>query len=182
MKNNVLKRSLIIISFIFLIICAFSCVNAQEDNSDITMMTLSKGGIVIHYPFNWGYSQSDSNYSIMSISKMDSVDSAGVGQVNINFEKKAIEGDFYTYLNNTYRSMQRDSSFNLTSSGEVMVSNIHAYEYMYSSNQNGTVKEHKAVWFEKGGQAYVMLYSAPVNDFEDNLYVFDYILSDIQIT
>lgn len=182
MKNNVLKRSVVIISFIFLIICAFSCVNAQEDNSDITMMTLSKGGIVIHYPSNWGYSQSDSNYSIMSISELDSIDSAGVGQVNINFEKKALEGDFYTYLNNIYKSMQRDSSFNLTSSGEVMVGNIHTYEYMYFYNQNGIVKEHKAVWFEKGGQAYVMLYSAPVNDFGDNLYVFDYILSDVQIT
>ena len=79
--------------------------------------------------------------------------------------------------------MQKDSSFNLTSSGEVMVNNIHAYEYTYSSSQNDTtIKAHKAVWFEKGGQAYVMLYSAPIDDFEDNLYVFDYMLSDIQIT
>ncbi|WP_432645178.1 PsbP-related protein [Methanobrevibacter sp.] len=182
MKNNVFKRSIIIISFILLLICAFSSVNAEEDNSDITMMTLSKGGIVIHYPSNWGYSESNSNYSIMSISKLDSIDSAGVGQVNINFEKKAVQGDFYTFLNSTYNSMQKDSSFNLSSSGEVMINNIHAYEYVYSSNQNDTIKAHKAVWFEKGGQAYVMLYSAPIDEFEDNVYVFDYILSDIQIT
>ena len=183
MKKDVFKRSIIIISFILLLICAFSSVNAKEDNSDITMVTLSKGGIVIHYPSDWGYSESDSNYSIMSISKLDSIDSSGVGQVNINFEKKAIQGDFYTCLNSTYSSMQKDSSFNLTSSGEVMVNNIHAYEYTYSSSQNDTtIKAHKAVWFEKGGQAYVMLYSAPIDDFEDNLYVFDYMLSDIQIT
>ena len=43
-------------------------------------------------------------------------------------------------------------------------------------------KEHKAVWFEKGGQAYVMMYSAPTADFENDLYVFDYMLSDIQVT
>ncbi len=180
--KNILKRSILIISLILLLVCAFSCVNAQEDNSDLTMLSLSKGGLAIHYPSNWGYSESSSNYSIMAISKLDSIDSSGIGQVNINFEKKSIDGDLYTYLNNTYKSMQKDSSFNLTSSGEVMVGNIQAYEYMYYSNHNDTMKGHKAVWFEKGGQAYVMLYSAPVNEFEDNLYVFDYILSDIQIT
>ena len=49
------------------------------------------------------------------------------------------------------------------------------------SNDNGIEREHKAVWFEKGGQAYVLLYSAPLDQFESNLYVFDYILTDIQI-
>ena len=63
-----------------------------------------------------------------------------------------------------------------------MVGNINAVEYIYTSNQDGLEKEHKAVWFEKGGQAYVLLYSAPTQDFEDSLYIFDYILSDIQIT
>lgn len=156
---------------------------SAEDSSELSMLTLSKGGIVVHYPSNWGYSESTSNYSIMSISKLDSIDSAGVGQVNINFEKKPVEGEFYSYVNNTYKSMQRDSSFELVSSGGVMLSNIDAVEYIYTStNDDGVVKEHKAVWFEKGGQAYVIMYSAPPDDFEDNLYVFDYILSDIQIT
>ena len=63
-----------------------------------------------------------------------------------------------------------------------MVGNINAVEYIYTSNQNGTEKEHKAVWFEKGGQAYVLLYSAPPSEFEDSLYIFDYILSDIKVT
>ena len=63
-----------------------------------------------------------------------------------------------------------------------MLGDIEALQYMYTSNINGTEKEHKAVWFEKGGQAYVLLYSAPVNQFESNMYVFDFILSDIRIT
>lgn len=180
MKNNVLKRMVIVISIILLFICAFSCVNA--DSGDITMQTLSKGGIVIHYPSNWGYSESTSNYSIMSISKINSINSSGVGQININFEKKPVEGEFYSFVNKTYDSMKKDSSFSLVSSGQVMIGNINAVEYIYTSNQTGTEKEHKAVWFEKGGQAYVMLYSAPIKDFEDNLYIFDYVLSDIQIT
>lgn len=181
MKMSI-KKSILIISLIIVIMGVLASASA-EDSSELAMLTLSKGGLVIHYPSNWGYSESTSNYSIMSISKLDSIDSAGVGQVNVNFEKKPVEGEFYSYVNNTYKSMQKDSSFELISSGGVVLSNIDAVEYIYTStNDDGVVKEHKAVWFEKGGQAYVIMYSAPPEDFEDSLYVFDYILSDIQIT
>ncbi len=160
-----------------------SSVNADTNADEETqVMTLSKGGLVINYPSDWGYSQATSNCSIMSISKLDSIDSKGVGQVNINFEKKPIEGDFYTFVNSTYKSMQYDASFKLISSGESVIGDREALEYIYTSNDDGMDREHKAVWFEKGGQAYVMLYSAPVDQFEQNLYVADYILSDIQIT
>lgn len=183
MKSNILKRCILIISLIIIIMSVFACVNAAEDNSDLSMLSLSKGGLNINYPSNWGYAESTSNYSIMAISKLDSIDGSGIGQVSINFEKKPIEGEFYTYVNDSYKSMQKDSSFELISSGGVMVGTIDAVEYIYTSTDDGGIKkEHKAVWFEKGGQAYVILYSAPPEDFEENLYVFDYILSDIQIT
>ena len=145
-------------------------------------MSLSKGGITIQYPSDWGNSRATSNYSIMAISKLDSVDAFGIGQVNVNVEKKPIEGDFYTFVNDSYVSMQKDSAFQLVSSGEVSIGGQNALEYVYTSTQDTGVKEHKAVWFEKGGQAYVIMYSAPITEFEDNLYVFDYILSGIQIT
>lgn len=163
----------------FLVSSVSADTNADEETQ---VMTLSKGGLVINYPSDWGYSQATSNCSIMSISKLDSIDSKGVGQVNINFEKKPIEGDFYTFVNSTYKSMQYDASFKLISSGESVIGDREALEYIYTSNDDGMDREHKAVWFEKGGQAYVMLYSAPVDQFEQNLYVADYILSDIQIT
>ena len=78
--------------------------------------------------------------------------------------------------------MQKDSSFQLVSSGSVALDNVQAEEYIYTSTQNDVQKEHKAVWFEKDGQAYVIMYSAPLNQFEKNLYVFDYILSNIKIS
>ncbi|WP_407393285.1 hypothetical protein [Methanobrevibacter sp.] len=182
MKFNVLKKSIAIILLILFMVCVVSCVNAENsEDSEISMLTLSKGGIVMNYPSTWGYSEATSQYAIMAISKLDSIDSFGVGQVNILIEKKPVEGEFYSYVNSTYQKMQKDSSFQLISSGGVMIGTIEGVEYIYTSDQNGTVKEHKAVWFEKGGQAYVLLYSAPTDKFEENLYVFDYILSDIQI-
>ncbi len=180
MNGKFLKGSIIAIILIIFLIAA---VSASNDDDKLTMQTLSKGGLSITYPSDWGYSEATSNYSIMSISKLDSIDAAGIGQVNINFEKKPIEGEFPTFVNTTYKSMPYDSSFKLISSGEsVIADNREALEYIYTSNDNGVEREHKAVWFEKGGQAYVLLYSAPLSDFEANLYVFDYILSDIKIT
>ncbi len=180
MKGKILRGSIIAVVLIMFLVSSVSAdTNADEETQ---VMTLSKGGLVINYPSDWGYSQATSNCSIMSISKLDSIDSKGVGQVNINFEKKPIEGDFYTFVNSTYKSMQYDASFKLISSGESVIGDREALEYIYTSNDDGMDREHKAVWFEKGGQAYVMLYSAPVDQFEQNLYVADYILSDIQIT
>ena len=180
MKGKILRGSIIAVVLIMFLVSSVSAdTNADEETQ---VMTLSKGGLVINYPSDWGYSQATSNCSIMSISKLDSIDSKGVDQVNINFEKKPIEGDFYTFVNSTYKSMQYDASFKLISSGESVIGDREALEYIYTSNDDGMDREHKAVWFEKGGQAYVMLYSAPVDQFEQNLYVADYILSDIQIT
>ncbi|MBR4447370.1 hypothetical protein [Methanobrevibacter sp.] len=178
MKGKILKGSIITIILIAFLI---ACVSAESDDQ-LTIQTLSKGGLVIHYPSDWGYSQATSNYSIMSISKLDSIDAAGIGQVNINIEKKPIENEFYSFVNSTYKSMQHDKAFTLVSSGESTLGDRKSLEYIYISNDNGAEREHKAVWFEKGGQAYVLLYSAPVDQFDSNLYVFDYMLSDIQIT
>ena len=118
----------------------------------------------------------------MAISKIDSIDSFGIGQVNIQVEKNSYDGDFYTFVNESYDSMQKDPSFQLVSSGDVAIDGREALEYIYTSSDTGAEKEHKAIWFEKGGQAYVIMYSAPIDQFEDNLNVFDYILSGIQIT
>ena len=180
MNNKILTGSIVVLALLLL---AVSVSGVSADSNSTTILTLSKGGIVINYPSDWGYSEATSNESIMAISKLSSIDAEKVGQVNINVEKKPIEGgDFYTFVNDTYKSMQHDSNYKLISSGNIMLGDMEALQYVYTSTQDGVEKEHKAVWFEKGGQAYVLLYSAPPNEFESNLYVFDFILSDMQIT
>ena len=174
-----LKSGIIIFMFVLFVV-SVSAVSAGSNDTGV--LTLSNSGITINYPSDWGYSHAISSDSIMAISKISAIDSFGIGQVNINVEKRPIEGDFYTFVNNTYKSMSKDPDYELVSSGGLMLAGTDAVEYIYTSNTNGIQKEHKAVWFEKGGQAYVLLYSAPLNQFEDNLYVFDYMLSDIQIT
>lgn len=179
MENKLLKKGIIIFMFVLFV---FSVSEVNASSNDTSVLSLSNSGITIDYPSDWGYSHAVSSDSIMAISKLSSIDSFGIGQVNINVEKRPIEGDFYTFVNSTYKSMSKDPDYELVSSGGLMISGKDAVEYIYTSNTNGVQREHKAVWFEKGGQAYVLLYSAPLDQFEDNLYVFDYMLSDIQIT
>ena len=181
MKNNVFKGSIVILIFLLFLI-SVTVVASADENSDLNILSLSQSGITIQYPSDWGNSRATSNYSVMAISKIDSIDALGIGQVNINVEKKPVEGDFYTFVNDTYDDMQRDSSFQLISSGAVSVGGKDALEYVYTSAQGTAEKEHKAVWFEKGGQAYVINYSSPISEVEDNLYVFDFVLTNIQIT
>lgn len=179
MDNKISKKGIIIFVLVLFVV-SVSAVNAS--NNGDTLLSLSNSGITINYPSDWGYSKAESSDSIMAISKLSAIDSLGIGQVNINVEKRPVEGDFYSFVNSTYKSMSKDPDYELVSSGGLVLSGHDAMEYIYTSNTNGVQKQHKAVWFEKGGQAYVLLYSAPMDQFEDNLYVFDYILSDIQIT
>jgi len=176
----------IIAVFGFIVLSDLNFENANNSNNtgneSVTMLSVSKGGVTVNYPSNWVYSQSTSNNSIIAISKESHVDNLEVGQVNINVEKKEFNGTFDTFINKTYTNLQADNNFEIMSSGEVAINNEKALEYIYSSNSsNGVIKQHKAVWFEKGNTAYVILYSAPVDKYESNLPAADYIIQHIQI-
>lgn len=182
MRDKVFKGS-IVLFMLLLVFVGVAGVSADDNSNDVTVLSISGDGVSFDYPSTWQNSRAISNYSVMAISKADSVDAMGVAEVTINLEKKPLEKDFYTFLNDTYDAMDRDTSFELVSSGGLVVDNRQAFEYIYTSlDDTGTQKQHKAVWFEKNGQAYVLLYSAPLDQFESNLYVFDYILSSVDIT
>lgn len=53
MKGKILKGSIIAI---ILIIFLVSSVSAENANDETKVLTLSKGGLVINYPSDWGYS------------------------------------------------------------------------------------------------------------------------------
>lgn len=187
MKKNIIFGAIAIIIIIgifgYLIVnnVSTSELTGDSGNNTTKLMSSSKGGVMVQYPSDWVLSESSSNASVIALAKADSVDVSKVGQVTVNVEKKEIEGNFKDFINSTYTSMQHDTSFNLTSSGDVLIGDKNATEYVYISNVNGTVKEHKALWFDKGSQAYVVLYSAPVDQFDANLNEFDYIMEHMQI-
>ena len=154
----------------------------SDSNETVTMLTVSRDGVTVNYPSNWVLSQATSNESIIAISKESAIDNLEIGQVNINIEKKPFTGDFDSFVNSSYTNIQADSQFNLISSGEVDVNGQRALQYIYTSSaDNGVMRQHKALWFERGDQAYVVMYSAPIDKYEANLAAADYIMSHIQI-
>ncbi|WP_296795816.1 PsbP-related protein [uncultured Methanobrevibacter sp.] len=154
----------------------------SKSNESVTMLSMSKGGVTLNYPSNWILSQATSNKSIIAISKESSVDNLEVGQININVEKKAFTGDFNSFVNKSYTNIKADSAFNLVSSGEVDLNGEKVLQYIYtSSSNNGVVKQHKALWFERNNEAYVVMYSAPIDKYEANLPAADYIIRNIKI-
>lgn len=156
--------------------------NNANSNESVNMLSMSKGGVTVNYPSNWVLSQATSNNSVIAISKESAVDNLEVGQVNIHVEKKEFSGDFESFVNKSYTNIQADSAFDLVSSGEVSINNEKALEYIYTSSANtGVVKQHKALWFERGNQAYVIMYSAPIDKYEANLPAADYIIEQIKI-
>lgn len=156
--------------------------NTANSNESVTMLSISKGGVTVEYPSNWVISQATSNNSVVAISKASSVDNLEVGQVNIHVEKKEFTGDFDNFVNSTYNNIQADEAFDLVSSGEVDLNGERALEYIYtSSSNNGVVKQHKAIWLERGNEAYVIMYSAPIDKYEVNLPAADYIIERIHI-
>lgn len=161
---------------------AGSSKNTGSTNESVTMLSISKGGVTIEYPSNWVMSQATSNNSVLAISKASSVDNLEVGQVNIHVEKKDFTGDFDRFVNSTYNNIQADEAFDLVSSGEVDLNGERVLQYIYtSSSNNGVVKQHKALWFDRGNEAYVVMYSAPIDKYEVNLPAADYIIQHIKI-
>lgn len=155
--------------------------NNTNSNQSVTMLSASKGGVNVYYPSNWVVSQATSNHSVIAISKQDSIDNQGIGQININVEKKEFTGDFQYFVNKTYNNIQADSGFQLISSGEIQINNEKVLQYIYTSNTSGVEKQHKALWFERNGVAYVILYSAPIDKYDANLAAADYIIKQITI-
>lgn len=153
-----------------------------EGANQTTVKTLTKNGVMMDYPSDWIVSQASSNKSLVAISKSDSIDRSKVGQVTVNVEKTELSQPLKSYINQTYSAMEKDDTFELVSSGNITVNGEPGFQYIYTAEAHGSFKQHKAVWIEHGNEAYVILCSAPVQEFDSNLKTFDFIISNFKIT
>lgn len=179
-----MKKTIIAILFIVGLVCSMGCIMADDQSASDNpkdIQSISKNGVSIKFPSDWGISKASSNHSLIAIAKLDSIDSAGVAQVNINIEKEHFDGDFEKFVNDTFAKMEKLGDYNLSSSGKVAIGDMQGYEYSYVSDINGTVREHKAVWLEHNGDAYVIMYSAPIDQFDSNLKVFDFVVRNFEL-
>lgn len=179
MKKKVIGF-LIIVAMIVSITCVIAADSSNNEKPQ-NIQSITKNGVSIKFPSDWGLSKASSNCSLIALAKLDSIDSNGVGQVNIIIEKKPFEGDFNNFVNHSYTAMSKTGNFTFASSGEVAVGSYKGLIYEYTSDINGSVKQHQAIWINHNNEAYVILYSAPIDQFQGNLKVFDYVVHNFKI-
>lgn len=170
---------------VLLVISISGCITDNNDSNDNTtdIQTVSQKGILIRFPSDWVLAEAQSNDSIISVANSASLDSSKVADVNVNVEKRVLSGSFDSMVNSNYASLMSNSSNQLISLGDIKVGDQDAKECIYTStDDDGKVKQHKAVWLNYGSNVYVILCTAPQDQFDSQLKYFDYIISNIKIT
>ena len=181
-----MNKKIVIIILIVIILAAGAFFiynqNHNKGNGNETQMyNYIQNGVSFNYPEDWGVCKASSNYSVAAICLKDSIGSNKVAEVNILVEKHNFTGNFDDFVNKTYTSINANESFNLTSYGVVRIGGNNATQVDYISDINGTVKQHRAIWFEHGQDAYVVMYSAPKSEFDKHVQVFEFLISTFKI-
>lgn len=154
--------------------------NNETDNSHQSI-EYSQNGITLSMPGDWVSADSESNESVLAIADPKSKDSSGFNSINVNIEKKSDARALETEFNSNYNTLARNSDFNILFEGNASFNGEPAMEADYTSESNGVVKEHKAIWVQKDSDIYVILCSAPESEFENELSTFDFIINSIQL-
>lgn len=186
MKKSYIVLGIIIILLLIGAAFAFSNHEKSQNNTNQTdVQTVSQNGVVLKFPSDWVVAKAQSNDTVVAIADSKSIDSSTkYAKVNVNVEKQDLNGQSLdTYFNQTYTKILSNSSNKLISLGNsTAIAGKQAYEADYITDVNDSPKEHKAVWVESNNQVYVILCTAPQDQFESVNKYFNYIISNIQIS
>lgn len=178
----------IIIAIIIMIILVAVALSYHESNTkgninQTEVQTVSQGGVVVNFPSDWVVAKSETNGTVVAIADSKSIDSSKHAKVNVNIQKRDLEDQSLDrYFNETYSSLLSNSSNQIISLGNsTVIKDRECYEADYISDVGAESKQHRAIWVESDNQAYVILCTAPQEDFDKYNKYFDYILSNIKI-
>ena len=141
----------------------------------------TENGITLLMPGNWVSAKSNSNDTVLAVADPDAKDSSGFNSINVNIQKKSNARSLETEFNSNYNTLARNSDFNNLFEGNATFNGEAAMEADYTSESNGVLKQHKAIWIPKDSDIYVILCSAPQSEFEENLSTFDFIINSVKL-
>ncbi|MCL2157104.1 MAG: hypothetical protein FWH54_03680 [Methanobrevibacter sp.] len=177
-----MKKYILGIIIIISIVLVSGCVSNSNNNSENETQTLAKNGISIKYPGTWVIANSKNNETIAAVADPHFIDSTtGLGKVSVVIEKKTNTGPIETLFNQTYKNLFTNSSYTLTAQGTITIGKYEGLECYYTVDQNGTVKKQRAVWIGEGDEVYIILCTAPENEFDSQLKIFDFIINNFKI-
>lgn len=86
----------------------------------------------------------------------------------------AYEQNYLKFFNNTGKTK--------VSVGNFTLNNAQAYETVYTSSESGLKKKYRAVWLQEGGNIYVILGSAKVEDYDGQNANFDLVINTFRLS
>jgi len=184
-----MKKYILGILIIISVVLISGCVSNSNNNNETQIQTLAENGISMKFPGTWVSANSKNNETVVAVADPNFVDSTtGFGKVSVVIQKKTLNSsskDFSsitTLFNQTYQNLFSNSSYKLIAEGYVTVGTYSdALECIYTFDENGTVKKHRAIWIEDNNEVYVILCTAPENEFDSQFKNFDFIINNFKI-
>lgn len=179
-----MKKYLLCIILIIAAVFVSGCITGSDNSSNNRIeapKTIVKNGILVKYPGNWVVPGSAANNSIVAIADPNSKDSDS-GFTNVNIERQDLPTSLELYFNQTYSKLFSNPEYTPIAQGNASIGKYSSLECMYTHNNAGMVKKHRALWIENNNQVYVILCTAPQENFENQAKNFDFILSNFKIT
>lgn len=185
-----MKKYILGIIVIISVILVSGCISNSEDNNKDQPQTLAKNGISIKYPGTWVTANSKNNETIAAVADPNSVESStGFGKVSVIIQKKILNSSLKNsssieaIFNQTYQDLFSNNTYKLIAEGNVTAGQYkNVLECTYTVDENGTVKQQRAIWIGNGKDVYVILCTAPKTEFDSQSANFDFIINSFKIT
>ena len=180
------KWIVIAILLVLVVIGASFMFKAHTDNQAKENTTeayeISENGVTLTVPSTWVSAESKSNMTLLAVADPNSKDSSGFSTVSINIEKKETTNSLKNEFESNYKSLSRNSDYDILYEGNATVQGNDAMEAAYLTTGSSIVKEHKAVWLQGDGEIYVILCTSPQDQFDSYEPIFDYAINSIKIS
>lgn len=187
---SLMRKSVLIIGAVLVILLVFAAIGlsnhekSQTNTNSTEIQTISQNGVVIKFPSDWIVAKAMSSDSIIAITDLKSIDKgSNMGSVSVNVERRSLEEDTIDSLfNKTYSTLLSNETNEVMSLGNsTAFPEENALEADYISDLDSEPKQHKAIWVQRNDQVYVILCTAPANDYINQEKYFNFILSNIRL-
>lgn len=179
-KKTTIFIPIILLLMLIPVYSGYNVINASTEK------IYAQDGISFEYPLNWQQlNQVGSNDALVAFGDPDSTNRT-TGNVNtiVVIQKAPMPHESklkQVYDSNYAETAAQDSSFKTISDSLGKVNGTIAYVNIHMVKVNGVLKQEKAVWFEKNGYIYVILFGALPKDYNSQQTNFDMIIDTLKV-
>ncbi|MGZ7107353.1 MAG: PsbP-related protein [Methanobacterium sp.] len=181
-KNTAIFIPIVLLLILIPVYSGYDAINSNNTN----IKSYSQNGISFDYPQNWQQlNQIESSNALVGFGDPDSTNQS-TGNINtiVIIQKAPMPAGSklkQVYDSNYAQTAVQDTSFKTISENLKEVNGTLAYVNTHMVSVNGVLKQEKAVWLQKKGYVYVILFGALPNTFDAQNANFDMIINSFQV-